>query len=113
LVFIGKALQLAVPAVHAIRAEVVALSKHEFQDEAAVFLEFLVAGFHHLSVTGGMSAGWNEVSFLFDLNQAHPAGADIGEAFIVAQGRKIDSIGRADIQDAIALFALTLFTVNV
>jgi hypothetical protein len=92
---------------------VVALCKHEFQDEPPVFLEFLAAGFHHLSVTGGMSAGRNEIPFLFDLNQAHPAGADIAQAFVVAQGRKIDSIGRADIQDAIALLSLTLFAVYV
>jgi hypothetical protein len=92
---------------------VVALCKHELQDEAAVFLEFLIAGLDHLSVTGGMSAGRNEIPFLFDLYQAHPAGADIGEAFIVAQGRKVNSIGCADVQDAVALFALTLFTVNV
>jgi hypothetical protein len=60
-----------------------------------------------------MSAGRDEIPFLFNLDQAHPAGAHIAEAFIVAQGRKVDPIGRADIQDAIALFALTLFTVNV
>jgi hypothetical protein len=113
LVFVGKALQLAVSAVNTVRAKVVSLCKHELEDEAAVFLQFLVAGLDHLSVAGRMSAGRDEVPFLFDLNQAHPAGADIGEAFVVAQGRKIDPVGQANIQDAIALFALTLFTVNV
>jgi len=89
----------------------IALGEEEFQYQAAVLFQFLVAGLHHLPVAGGMGAGGDEVPFFFYLDQAHPAGADISQSLEVAQGRELNPVGHADIQDAVALFPLALFAV--
>jgi hypothetical protein len=103
---------LTVSAGNAVRAEVISFCKQEFNDQAAVFLEFLIAGRYHLSITRRMSARRDKIPFFFDLNQTEPAGADIGKTLIMAQCRQVNAAGLAHVEDSVALFPLNLFTVN-
>ncbi len=89
---LAEHLHLAVPVRDAHRADVIALGKKQFENHPPVILQALGIGgdFHAFFYPG--NAGRKQLVLSLDFNQAHAAGANIGQAIHLAKPRDEDAI---------------------
>ena len=80
-----QVLQLAVAVGHADRADVVALGEQQFDDHSAVFAEPLGIGADDHLLGDVCDAGGQQLVAAPHLDQAEPAGADVGSTLEVAE----------------------------
>ena len=98
---------------HADGADVVALGEQQFQRHAAVFAQALAVGLdvHAFADFGG--AGGQQFGDAGDFHQAQAAGADVIDAFQVAERRDLDArLPSAASQNGRAFLGADLFAVN-
>src|SRR5208337_4202750 len=88
---LGKVLELAVAVGHAHGTYVVALGEEKLDDHSPEVPEPLRAGLHLHFLEDLRGAGRHQSGWIADLDQAHPAGAHVGDTLEMAEGRNRDS----------------------
>ena len=109
---VGEGLEFAMAVGHADRADVVALGEQQFQRHAAVFAQPFAVGLDVHAFGDFGRAGRQQFGDAGDFHQAQPAGADVIDAFEMAERRDFDAGLGGGLQDRRAFLGADLFAVN-
>ena len=90
----------------------IAFGKEQFENHAAVVLQALGVGgdFHAFFYDG--DAGRKQLVLALDLDEAKPAGADVGEAVHFAEPRNEDAVLPGNVEDGFFLASAQIAAVD-
>ena len=94
------------------RANVVPLGEEQFENHLAIFPQALAVRFHVHALGDLGGAGRQELVHAGDFHETQAAGADIGDAFHVAQRRDFNARFLGSLEEGCALARADLFAVN-